>query len=116
MNALNAHTNRRPRNAVGRWLTGMRVLCALIAAVAHGKVADALRNGGCAYIFHWETLEAQIDDRGYTGLDGKLKMGVGTRSAWPQFMVRRGWVSAGLRSREHTCSLPLVAASGALFA
>ena len=35
--------------------------CALMmcGTVAHGRVADALRNGGCAYIFHWDTLEPQ---------------------------------------------------------
>jgi hypothetical protein len=44
---------------------------------AHGSVADALRNGGCAYMFHWDTLEPQIDDHGYTGLDGHKHIGVG---------------------------------------
>ena len=44
---------------------------------AHGSVAVALRNGGCAYIFHWETLEAIIDDHGYTGLDGQKHKGAG---------------------------------------
>ena len=53
--------------------------CQLImcGTVAHGKVADALRNGGCAYVWHWDTLEAVIDDHGYTGLDGKKHVGEG---------------------------------------
>ena len=68
------------------------LLRALVAAVAHGKVADALRNGGCAYIFHWDTLEAQVDDRGYTGLDGKVHVGVGACAPrLPSFSVLLSW-------------------------
>ena len=25
---------------------------------AHGRIQDALRNGGCGYLFHWESLQA----------------------------------------------------------
>ena len=28
-------------------------------------------------MFNWETLEPVIDDRGYTGLDGNMHVGVG---------------------------------------
>ena len=44
---------------------------------AHGKVADALRNGGCAYVWQWDTCEAVIDNHGYVGLDGKIHIGEG---------------------------------------
>ena len=44
---------------------------------AHGKVADALRNGGCACIFSWKTLKPCNDGHGYTGLDGKWHKGAG---------------------------------------
>ena len=44
---------------------------------AHGKVADALKNGGCGYIWHWDTGDAIIDNHGYTGLDGELHIGEG---------------------------------------
>lgn len=37
---------------------------------AHGKVRDAIRNGGCAYIFHWASL-AEIKEDSHVGLDGK---------------------------------------------
>ena len=47
---------------------------------AHGSVANALRNGGCAHIFNWETLKPMSDEHGYTGLDGKWKRGKGPKT------------------------------------
>ena len=37
---------------------------------AHGKVSDALRNGGCAHIFDWNTLAALNDGYGFTDVGG----------------------------------------------
>eukprot|EP01043_Picozoa_sp_COSAG02_P019532 COSAG02_NODE_945_length_15722_cov_74.792357_2_plen_1852_part_00 len=42
---------------------------------AHGKVADALRNGGCAHIFDWNTLLALNDGYGFTDMDGSKGRG-----------------------------------------
>merc|ERR1711871_1903649 len=42
---------------------------------AHGKVNDALRNGGCAYIFSWKSLRGISDGHGYTNADGKWHKG-----------------------------------------
>ena len=47
---------------------------------AHGKVADALRNGGCALIFDWHSLAQCNDGHGYTGLDGKYRKGAGPKT------------------------------------
>ena len=44
---------------------------------AHGKVADALRNGGCAYIFNWGSLKGCDDPHGYTDINGNWKRGKG---------------------------------------
>ena len=44
---------------------------------AHGKVRDALRNGGCALIFSWKNLKECNDGHGYTGMDGKWHKGKG---------------------------------------
>ena len=44
---------------------------------AHGKVSDALRNGGCACVFNWNTLKPCHDGHGYTGADGKWHKGAG---------------------------------------
>ena len=42
---------------------------------AHGKVTDALRNGGCAHIFDWNTLLALNDGYGFTEMDGSKGRG-----------------------------------------
>ena len=47
---------------------------------AHGKIADALRNGGCALIFDWQSLTQCNDGHGYTGLDGKFRRGAGPKT------------------------------------
>jgi hypothetical protein len=47
---------------------------------AHGRVADALRKGGCALIFNWQTLTECHDDHGYTDLDGNWKRGPDLRT------------------------------------
>ena len=47
---------------------------------AHGKVADALRNGGCAYIFSWNTLEGCHDSHGYTDINGAWQRGKGPKT------------------------------------
>ena len=44
---------------------------------AHGKVQDALRNGGCAFIFDWNSLKACDDGHGYTNAEGKWVKGKG---------------------------------------
>jgi ribosomal protein S27AE len=36
----------------------------------HGAVAVALREGGCAYIFKWSSLEGVVGAHGYIGVDG----------------------------------------------
>lgn len=42
----------------------------MCGTVAHGKIRDAIRNGGCGYIFHWDTLN-EIKSDSHIGLDGK---------------------------------------------
>jgi hypothetical protein len=42
---------------------------------AHGKMADALRNGGCAHIFDWNTLLPLNDGYGYINVDGSKGRG-----------------------------------------
>eukprot|EP01043_Picozoa_sp_COSAG02_P029210 COSAG02_NODE_1808_length_10843_cov_4.345867_2_plen_2020_part_00 len=42
---------------------------------AHGKVSDALRNGGCAHIFDWNTLLALNDGYGFTDMNGSKARG-----------------------------------------
>jgi hypothetical protein len=44
---------------------------------AHGKVADALRNGGCALIFDWRTLQEIPDPHGYHDINGVWTRGKG---------------------------------------
>ena len=54
---------------------------------AHGKVADALRNGGCALIFSYATLKECDDPHGYTDINGKWQKGKGPRTdrqVWPK--------------------------------
>ena len=46
---------------------------------AHGKVADALRNGGCALIFSYASLKQCNDGHGFTDLDGKWRRGSGIK-------------------------------------
>jgi hypothetical protein len=48
---------------------------------AHGRVADALRRGGCAYIFNWHSMEAVDDPHGYTDMSGEWKRGQGPLTA-----------------------------------
>jgi hypothetical protein len=69
----------KPCPGCGTYLQKNEHGCALMmcGTVAHGAVRDALRNGGCAYLFHWETGEAIIDDHGYVGLDGRTCVGAG---------------------------------------
>ena len=40
---------------------------------AHGKLADALANGGCGFQFHWSSGKAA--NTHYIGLDGQRKQG-----------------------------------------
>ena len=47
---------------------------------AHGKVNDALRNGGCALIFNWKTLKPCDDGHGYTDAQGKWVRGKGPKT------------------------------------
>ena len=47
---------------------------------AHGKVAEALRNGGCACIFSYKTLEQCNDGHGFTDRDGKRRKGSGPKT------------------------------------
>ena len=47
---------------------------------AHGKVNDALRNGGCALIFNWQTLKPCDDGHGYTNAQGKWVKGKGPKT------------------------------------
>lgn len=48
----------------------------MCGTTAHGKVQDALRNGGCAYIFSWNTLQPVHDGHGYTDIGGTwVRMG-----------------------------------------
>lgn len=42
---------------------------------AHGKVGDALRNGGCAHIFDWNTLLPLNDGYGFTEMNGRKGKG-----------------------------------------
>eukprot|EP00927_Polykrikos_kofoidii_P072202 TRINITY_DN68346_c0_g1_i1.p1 TRINITY_DN68346_c0_g1~~TRINITY_DN68346_c0_g1_i1.p1 ORF type:complete len:591 (-),score=98.89 TRINITY_DN68346_c0_g1_i1:54-1826(-) len=49
----------------------------MCGTTAHGKVADALRNGGCAFIFDWNTLKKIRDDHGYTDIKGNWVKGDG---------------------------------------
>ena len=44
---------------------------------AHGRVADALRNGGCAYIFDWNTMKGCEDGHGYHDINGQWVRGKG---------------------------------------
>lgn len=44
---------------------------------AHGKVRDALRNGGCAYIFDWNTMQGCEDGHGYYDINDKWVRGKG---------------------------------------
>lgn len=52
----------------------------MCGTAAHGKVADALQNGGCAYIFSWNTLRGCSDGHGYTNLEGKWTQGKGPKT------------------------------------
>jgi hypothetical protein len=47
---------------------------------AHGKVADALRNGGCAYIFDWTTMRGCNDSHGYHDINGVWQRGKGPKT------------------------------------
>lgn len=47
---------------------------------AHGKVADALRNGGCAFIFDWATMTACDDPHGYHDINGVWRRGEGPKT------------------------------------
>ena len=47
---------------------------------AHGKVADALRNGGCAFIFDWNTMKECEDGHGYHDINGVWQRGKGPRT------------------------------------
>ncbi len=38
---------------------------------AHGKVSEALRNGGCAFICDWNTMSAADDGHGFTEMNGE---------------------------------------------
>lgn len=49
----------------------------MCGTTAHGKVADALRNGGCAYIFDWNSLKRIDDGHGYTDVKGNWVRGSG---------------------------------------
>jgi len=44
---------------------------------AHGRVNDALRNGGCAFIFDWASLKACEDGHGYYDINDKWVRGKG---------------------------------------
>lgn len=44
---------------------------------AHGRVADALRNGGCAYIWNWSTGRGCDDGHGYHDINGNWVRGKG---------------------------------------
>ena len=57
---------------------------------AHGKVADALQNGGCAYIFHWSTLAGCNDGYGYTDIDGVFVTGKGPTTHRQQLLGGTG--------------------------
>ena len=47
---------------------------------AHGKVADALRNGGCAFIFDWSSMKACDDPHGYHDINGVWQRGKGPKT------------------------------------
>merc|ERR1711990_379082 len=47
---------------------------------AHGKVADALCNGGCACIFDWNTGRPCEDGHGYTDIHGQWVRGKGPKT------------------------------------
>ena len=44
---------------------------------AHGRVADALRNGGCAFIWNWSTGKGCDDGHGYYDINNKWVRGRG---------------------------------------
>jgi hypothetical protein len=48
---------------------------------AHGRVADALRHGGCAFIFDWNTMQGCHDGHGYTDMNGDWQRGEGPLTA-----------------------------------
>jgi hypothetical protein len=48
---------------------------------AHGRVADALRAGGCGFIFSWNTMTGLDDPHGYHDMNGDRKTGEGPKTA-----------------------------------
>ena len=59
--------------------TGCHIM--MCGCEAHGSVADALRSGGCAFVFDWNSMKGIDDGHGYTDMDGEWKRGKGPLTA-----------------------------------
>lgn len=59
---------------------------------AHGRVRDALRNGGCACIFNWNTLKPMKDNHGYYDINNKRVKGDFPRTDRQIYLNEKGEV------------------------